>query len=484
MRILCAEDDLVFQTMLKKVLGMWGYEVQIASDGNQALAYLLNGDGPRLAILDWTMPGLEGVEVCRRIRASRQSYYTYIILLTAHDRDDEFLAGMESGADDYLTKPFNLSELQSRLRVAKRILDSEERVRVLFDEAPVAYHEIDADGIIVRVNHAECALLGYRAQEMVGRPVWEFVIPENREESRLAVQRKMKGVGESLLFERDYVRQDGVVLTLQIHENPIRNEQGCIIGMRSALLDITEKREHERELARHAAELARSNAELEQFAYVASHDLQEPLRMITSYTQLLARRYSGKLDADADEFIRFAVDGAQRMQGLINDLLAYSRVNRRAGELVLTDSEMILNRALDNLKMAITESDAEIDWEPLPSVMADPLQLTQLFQNLVGNAVKFRKAGIRPRIDIRVIEREWECEFSVRDNGIGIDPKYFERVFQVFQRLHTRADYAGTGIGLAICRKIVERHGGRVWIESQPGQGADFRFTISNGGVS
>ena len=225
------------------------------------------------------------------------------------------------------------------------------------------------------------------------------------------------------------------------------------------------------------AELARSNAELEQFAYVASHDLQEPLRMVASYVGLLERRYRGKLDADADDFIEFAVDGARRMQALLNGLLDLSRVGTRGREPEPTDSEAVLRDALLNLEQAIAERDAEVTHDPLPTVLGDRIQLTQLFQNLISNAVKFN-ASRRPHVAVTARRAGSMWEFGVADNGIGIDPAHFERIFQVFQRLHTRETYAGTGIGLAVCRKIVERHGGTILIESAKGQGATFCFTL------
>jgi signal transduction histidine kinase len=238
--------------------------------------------------------------------------------------------------------------------------------------------------------------------------------------------------------------------------------------------------ERERSLAaltRQAQELTRSNTDLEQFAYVASHDLQEPLRMVASYTQLLARRYRGRLDADADDFINYAVDGANRMQTLINDLLAFSRINTKAQGFTSVDCNLALERALGNLKHAIDESRATVTHDALPTLQADAAQMSQLFQNLIGNAVKFH--GIEPpRVHLSAQQPGGEWRFSISDNGIGIDPQFAGRIFAIFQRLHGKEKYPGTGIGLAICKRIVERHGGRIWVESEAGKGSTFYFTV------
>jgi light-regulated signal transduction histidine kinase (bacteriophytochrome) len=249
--------------------------------------------------------------------------------------------------------------------------------------------------------------------------------------------------------------------------------------------DITERKQAEAALREAHEELKRSNAELEQFAYVASHDLQEPLRMVSSYTQLLGRRYGEKFDADAKEFMGYIVDGAARMKQLIEDLLAYSRVGTRGRDFRPVPLGRPLARALGNLKAAIDESGAQVSSDPMPSVPADEAQLAQLFQNLIGNALKFRGPAA-PQIRLQVSENDKFVQIAVRDNGIGIEPQYFERIFMVFQRLHNKGEYPGTGIGLAICKKVVERHGGQIRVESQPGEGSAFIFTLpkerANGG--
>ena len=224
-------------------------------------------------------------------------------------------------------------------------------------------------------------------------------------------------------------------------------------------------------------ELKRSNEDLEQFAYVASHDLQEPLRMIRNYLQLLQQRYKTELDPNAHDFINFALDGSKRMNQLIHDLLAYSRVGTHGKELVVTECDQALEDALANLTVAIEESKAEVTRDSLPPVIGDEVQLTQLFQNLIGNAVKFRGEAA-PKVHVGVQRKGNEWEFTVRDNGIGIAEQDFQRIFVVFQRLHNREKYPGTGIGLSVCQKIVERHGGRIWVESKPGKGTTFHFTI------
>jgi light-regulated signal transduction histidine kinase (bacteriophytochrome) len=256
------------------------------------------------------------------------------------------------------------------------------------------------------------------------------------------------------------------------------NIEGLIGSLSQAEAALREANER---LTRKAQELSRSNAELEQFAYVASHDLQEPLRMISSYTQLLARRYAERLDSDAREFMEFVVDGAARMKQLIEDLLAYSRVGTHGKQLKSTDCGAVLQKALTNLRSAIETNGAVITHDALPTVAADGTQLAQLFQNLIGNAIKFQGKNA-PRVHISAQAQDETWLFVIEDNGIGIEPQYFERIFMVFQRLHTKSEYPGTGIGLAICKKVVDRHGGRIWVEPGAERGSRFCFTLPNTG--
>ena len=270
------------------------------------------------------------------------------------------------------------------------------------------------------------------------------------------------------------VRKDGSEFPLELSLSTWR------IGVRrlysGIIRDITGRKQAEERLKQTLMELERSNKDLEQFAYAAYHDLQEPLRTVSNFSQLLEKHYKSKLDAKADKFIGFIVDGTARMQQMIDDLLTYSRVSTRAKPFQPTDCETVFDQALNNVKMAIEESGAVVIHDPLPTIMADASQIIQLFQNLLSNAIKFRKE--KPHIIVSAVQRENEWFFSMQDNGIGMAPEFMEYIFKMFQREHASAEYPGTGVGLAICKKIIERHGGRIWVESEQGKGSTFYFTI------
>ena len=348
------------------------------------------------------------------------------------------------------------------------------RIQMAVEGAGDAIAIADAHGRHFYQNRAFSYLFGYSVEELAG-PSGISRLFQECQTGQYAVQGMTQGRPWS--GEPEMVAKDGRKFAVSIRVDRILNEAEELIGLVAIYSDITQRKRAEQALQKHQEELARSNAELEQFAYVASHDLQEPLRMVASYTQLLARRYKGKLDRDAEEFIGYAVEGAHRMQGLIGDLLAYSRVGTRSKPLATTDFNRVFRHATQNLEIAIAEQKAIVTADSLPNLRADQTQMVQLFQNLIANAIKFHGDQL-PQVHISAELADDHWVFSVRDNGIGIDPRHFDRIFVIFQRLHPREEYSGTGIGLAVCKKIVQRHGGNIRVESEPGKGTTFRFTV------
>jgi PAS domain S-box-containing protein len=359
----------------------------------------------------------------------------------------------------------------------------EARYRGLLEAAPDAMVVINQAGSIVLMNLQAEKQFGYPREEAIGQDITS-IIPAGFAERLVAdgmrsPQESMEqqiGSGIELIARR----RDGSEFPIEIMLSPLAGEHGILVT--AAIRDITARKQADAYLLRKVEELNRSNEELGQFAYIASHDLQEPLRMVTSYTELLARRYKGKLDSDADEFMTFAVDGAHRMQNLIKDLLTYSRVASNERRLRETSSQDALAHALRNLQAAIVDANAQITSDPMPTVFADELQLVQIFQNLVGNAIKYQRHG-SPRVHVSAAQNATGAwVISVQDNGLGIEPAYFDKIFGMFQRLHARDEFSGTGIGLAVCKKIIEQHGGSIWVISEPGQGSLFQFTLTESG--
>lgn len=354
----------------------------------------------------------------------------------------------------------------------------EERLRLIVEAAPCGMIMVDELGLVVLVNSQVERMFGYSREELLGQSI-DLLVPASVRDKhpchRAAFladpKARAMGVGRDLYGQR----KDGSQLPVEIGLNPTMTDGERFVL--ASIVDITERKHSESLLKEKLLELQRSNEDLQQFAYVCSHDLQEPLRVISNYTQLLARRYSDKLDQDANDFIDFTVDATRRMQELVNDLLLYSRVDTKGKEFVNTDCSQIVAMALANLKVAIDESNAEIYCDELPAVCADSSQLLQVFQNLIGNAIKFRSSESLV-VSIAAQDRGNHWIFSVKDNGQGLDMKYGERIFVIFQRLHTREMYPGSGIGLAVCKKVIERHGGTIRVDSEPGKGAKFSFTM------
>ena len=357
---------------------------------------------------------------------------------------------------------------------------SEEKFRACFEGASQPILGIAKDGRILLVNRRTEQMFGYTRQEMLGQSV-AMLYPERRASGYLArIERAFTdptiGTEEDPNGERAFRRKDGSEFPYTAGVSQVDLPDGPILfGM---INDISESKRAADELKHVNQELRRSYAELEQFAHVASHDLQEPLRMVSSYLQLIERRYNDRLDDDGREFIHFAVDGAKRMKALIQDLLELSRAGTNSAHYQIVEAGLLLENALSNLKTAIDESKAQINFDPLPTIAADPVLFTQVFQNLIANAIKFQK-DTAPHVHISARRQGRAWIFSVKDNGIGIEPHHRDRIFRIFERLHNSEQFSGSGIGLAITRKIVERHGGRIWVESQPGTGSTFYFSIS-----
>lgn len=334
----------------------------------------------------------------------------------------------------------------------------------------------DLNGIVTSWNKSAERIFGYTAEEMIGRPIAILAAPDRVDEMPRILARIRQG-NRIEHYETKRRTKSGEIIDISLTVSPVRNAEGRIIGAAKIVREITEKKQAERAIVEQSERLARSNAELQEFAYATSHDLQEPLRTIASFSELLRQQYRGRLDDNADHMIDLVIGAASRMSELIRDILDYSRVIN-ADQIPVQDisTQKIVEVALDNLNLALRESGATVEVGELPSIYGEKATLSQVFQNLIGNAIKYRsKEPPRIRISAQRDSKYWI--FSVSDNGIGIAPAYHETIFKLFKRLHGNS-YDGTGIGLALCKKIVEKHGGRIWVESEPGRGSTFRFSI------
>lgn len=350
----------------------------------------------------------------------------------------------------------------------------ESRFKAIFNNTFQFTGFMDTNGILLEANETALAFAGLREEDVIGKPFWEArwwsLSSETQEQLKDGIQRAAQG--EFVRYDADVVGGDDVVITIDFSIKPVLNTVGEVIQLIPEGRNITEE-------VMLREELKRSNSELQNFAYIASHDLQEPLRMVTSFLDLLKVEYGGQLSDEADQYIDFAVDGAQRMKQLIQDLLTYSRISTQGGNFTQINLNLILQYALTDLSLKIQETDAQIHYgENLPTIQGDESQLIRLFVNLIGNAIKFQKSDQQPIINICVEKTDTYWRFAVQDNGIGIDPTFHNKIFTIFKRLHTRTQYIGTGIGLAVCKKIIERHNGKMWVESVKDEGSTFYFTL------
>ena len=490
-----ADKRLALQTLLEEV----DAETDLAPSGEHALRLLLKRDYA-VILLDVHMPTMDGFETASLIRERPRTEHTPIIFVTAVSATETHVSrGYELGAVDYIFQPVVPDVLRAkvsafidlfrkgreiqrkeqwlRTEAERRAAQAETRLHTLLNRLAVGVFRSALDGRILEANPAFLRLVGASDLEDLAQVDLDWFL-----EGLGGVPTSPIELNDREHFCRRQVevwRGDGTRFWADLSRRVIVDPGGAVY-IDGLLSDVTGRKQAEAALVEQAEALARSNADLERFAYLASHDLQEPLRMIAMYSQLLERRYGDQLDQDARDYLGYAAEGARRMQAMVRDLLGFSQLRAHQEDPEAVACEELLHRALFNLQIAIEESGADITHDPLPVLHADGDLLAHVFQNLLGNAIKFRgEACPQVHVGVEAIEGGWE--FSVTDNGIGIDSEQKEAIFDVFRRLHGHDRYEGTGIGLAVCRNVVERHGGQIWVESERGRGTTFRFTIREG---
>jgi PAS domain S-box-containing protein len=486
-RIVVVDDNADMRDYLSELLGLH-WQVETYADGQSALIGIRK-QRPDLVLSDVMMPGLDGLELLRVLRAEPLTHDLPFILLSARAGEEATLEGLAARADDYLVKPFSARELLARInaqlemsQLRRRILETEqaarataeaerERVSSLLNTMSDAFVVLDRDYRFTYLNpHAQelyFRLTGQTQESFLGSVIWDKFPGAEDSEFGQAYRRAM----------RDHIPQTIEALFpplntwFEVRVYPVDE------GLSVYFQDITQRKQAEKILQENAHDLKRSNEDLERFAYIASHDLQGPLRTVTSYLQLLQSRYQDVLDQDGRDFLDFALGGAASMRELITDLLVYARVKTDGRNFVAFSSEVALKTAIQNLQTEVTKSHARIKFDHLPTIIGNKNQFVQVFQNLLSNAIKFHGKDA-PEIYVNACRRGDHWQFAVKDNGIGIEQEYFDRIFIMFQRLHMREQYPGTGMGLAICKKVVEYHRGHMWLESKFGEGTTFYFTV------
>ena len=484
LRVLLVEDspDDAELVELELIRGGLVPEITRVETAGEMRACLARG-GWDVVLSDYHLPAFGAEAALETLQASGVDLP--FIILSGLVRAEEAVKLMKRGACDFLDKaalarlvPAIEREIRDAADRAQR-REAEERVRVLsmaVEQSPVAVLITDTKGVITYVNPCFCGTSGYDSREVVGLTPDIIKGGETSPDEYKALWRTIADghVWRGMFHNR---RKDGSYYWDEASISPVRSPDGEISHYVGISQDVSERQAKDLELRKAIEHLTSANAELERFAYVASHDLQEPLRTLTSFTQLLERRYSNALGPEANEYMTFIVDAAKRMHRLINDLLTYSRISASEEGFVLLSMADVCQQALQNLKSSMEDVAAEVEVGDLPKVMGDESQLMQLFQNLIGNAIKFHRDGVAPRVVVKARRGDGEWVVSVKDNGIGVAASD-QDIFEIFRRLHSHSQYPGTGVGLAVCKNIVLRHQGRIWVESQPGEGSTFFFSI------
>jgi PAS domain S-box-containing protein len=491
-RILWADDNADMRAYVHRLLRE-RFHVTAVADGQAALD-AARAHKPDLILSDVMMPRLDGFGLLRELRADPQLCEIPVILLSARAGEDARIEGLEAKADDYLIKPFRARELlalvESHLKMSQFRHEATEAVRRAERDASLLASIVESsddaivsknlDGIVMSWNQGAERLFGYTAAEVIGKSI-EILIPPDRIEEETEILARLRRGERVDHFETIRVCKDGSRRNISLTISPVKDARGAIVGASKIARDITERVRQEQALQTANASLNQANTDLQLFAYSASHDLQEPLRITRVYSELLEKTFGAQLGEAGDELIRHIIEGATRMDNLLRDLRTYMQVSAKyQAPLDEIDAGEVMNKALLNCQAAIEESGASIFVGPLPHVRMHEFQLEQLFQNLIGNAIRYRNGVPRIKVAAGLQDNQWV--FSVQDNGIGIEPQFQEQIFGVFKRLHSNSQYPGTGMGLAICQRIIERAGGRIWVESEPEKGSTFYFTIPAAG--
>ncbi|MBI1861069.1 MAG: response regulator [Deltaproteobacteria bacterium] len=487
MNILLVDDRPDGLVTLEAVLSNPEYNLIKAGSGREALSALLDWEFA-VIILDVQMPEMDGFETASLIKTREKSRTIPIIFVTAINKDPYFICkGYDVGAVDYLSKPFDPLILRSKVNVfvelfrknlalklqAERLQAAEEKNRVIIETARDIISTVSQDGIILSLSPAFEQVTGWHREDWIGKPFDGLVHPDDLNLAHEQLASTL--TGKNALFETRIMNMAGGILTMETSAQ-LLVQNGERIGVIAVSRDISPRKEAERE-RKIRSELERSNTELEQFAHICSHDLQEPLRTMSSFAFLLKEKLEGYMDVETHEMITGLIDGASRMSFLIKDLLEYAHVGAEEIPVSSVDSLESLNQALKNLRQMIAIHNARIIHTDLPVVRANDALLVQVFQNLISNSIKFRGKA-EPEITIAAHPDGADFVFELRDNGIGFKMEYAEKIFQVFKRLHNSSKYPGTGIGLCICKRVIERQGGRIWAQGELGKGASFFFTL------